>query len=68
MIEMLCAVTVVIALLVLFLVLNLQGRILVQKEGFVEYIVYGPPFWHGPGPWWGPRRPWWRRRYHGWFY
>ncbi len=65
---MLCAVTAIIALFVLFLVLNLDGRLVMKKEGFVEYIVYGPGFWHGPGPWWGPRRPWWRRRYHGWFY
>lgn len=65
---MLCAATVVIALVVLFLVLNLRSEMVMQKEGFAEYIVYGPPFWHGPGPWWGPRRPWWRRRYHTWFY
>lgn len=64
---MLCAITAIIALVVLFLVLNLQGRVVIQKEGFVEYIVYGSPFWHG-GHWWDPRRPWWRRRYHGWYY
>ena len=65
---MLCLITVVIALVVLFLVLNLQGRVVVQKEGFVEYIVYGPSFWHGAGPWRGSRRPWWRRRHNAWFY
>lgn len=65
---MLCTITVFIALIVLFLTLYLHVQLNVQKEGFVEYIVYGPPFWHGPGYWHGSRRPWWRRRYHGWVY
>jgi hypothetical protein len=65
---MVCVIAIVLALVVLFIVLHVQQQMVLQKEGFIEYIVYGPSFWHGPGYWWGPRRPWWRRRYHGWTY
>ena len=57
---MLCAVTAVISLIALFIILNLQQSMILKKEGFVEYIVYGPGFWH--------RGPWWRRRHYGWGY
>jgi hypothetical protein len=57
----LCTVLSVIALALLFYVLLFKQEYMISKEGFVEYIVYGPP-----GPWWrwGPRRPWMHRRWY----
>ncbi len=47
----------------------------IDKEGFVNYVVYGPGGWWGPG-WGGPGgwpygyRPWWgwRRHYRPYFW
>ena len=50
--------TLALALILYFLIMNRE--ITVSKEGFVEYIVYGPGPWYG----WGPRRPWYHRRWH----
>lgn len=60
-----CAIISIIAFMMLLFVLVGVRRELVsdQKEGFVEYIVYGPGWgWRRP---WGWRHPWgWRRRWY----
>ena len=52
-----CVILTVFALGMLLYILLSSRQLIASKEGFVEYIVYGP------GPYWGfgPRRPWWRR-------
>jgi hypothetical protein len=55
----LCLIVLGLSTLLLLYVLFMDRHLLMSKEGFVEYIVYGP------GPWWGmgPRRRWWHRRW-----
>jgi len=49
----------------LFTLFGIRRELVSDKEGFVEYIVYGPGWGWGPrwGPRWGRNR-WWWRRYH----
>ena len=55
-----CVLLTVTALALLLYVLFSSREVTDTKEGFVEYVVFGP------GPWWGvgPRRPWWRHRFY----
>ena len=61
-------ITIGFAVLVFLLAIGfafLPRATIVDKDGYVDYIVYGPgAYWqHGP---WGPGfmgRPWWRRRW-----
>ena len=66
--------------IVLFLSLS-YTEVSQDKEGFMNYYVYGPgPWWYGHGPWfwespwWNRTRPgrwpYWHRRYHpyGYYY
>jgi hypothetical protein len=50
-----CIIVTVFAVLFLVAVIKTDRSATIDKEGFVEYIVYGPPWWHRG----------WRRR---WFY
>ena len=64
-----CVILSVFALGLLLFILFSERELITNKEGFTEYIVYGPPPWWGGwwgGPWRGGRRPWWRRHWRTW--